>query len=318
MAVEAEFSEDVQRLRQSLALLVGPVFRGERLEDVCDAHDPRLHRHLVPHESFRVALSIHALMVTAGVLRHVLQVARPRQGFEHLDRRDDVMIDDLPLLLGKRAAPDREILKLILGQEARLMAGHIGPAVFGDAFDPLDIGIAHSLAADIAGAQKSAIFVDPANALAVSGLEFARFRVAARCGQAQLFFHEIYFCISLEDLKARVDEVNPVVDGFELGRFVDDMHRRRDLPAIMKQSRDLQLIPVLVVHPEITEWPLFRLGNRFRQHHRERRHALAMSARVGRFLVDCRVHQVDERFEQFFKLVDEHPVSEGDRCLRGK
>ncbi len=39
MAVQPEFAEDLQRLGQGFALLIGPVLRGEGLEDVGDAHD---------------------------------------------------------------------------------------------------------------------------------------------------------------------------------------------------------------------------------------------------------------------------------------
>ena len=47
----------------------------------------------------RVALAVHALVVAAGVLRHVPQVLRPGQRLQHLDGGDDVVVDDLALLL---------------------------------------------------------------------------------------------------------------------------------------------------------------------------------------------------------------------------
>ena len=52
--------------------------------------------------------------------------------------------------------------------------------------------------------------------------------------------------------------------------------------------------------------------------YREHGHALAVSAGVGRFVVDRRVDQLDERLEQFLELVDEHPVGERDRRLRDR
>src|SRR5262245_38452848 len=97
VAVLLHAAEDLKRLGQRLALLVGTVLGGERLEDVGDAHAARLHRHLLAREALRVALAVHALVVAAGVLGHVGQVLRPRQRLEHLDGRDDVVVDDLAL-----------------------------------------------------------------------------------------------------------------------------------------------------------------------------------------------------------------------------
>ena len=52
------------------------------------------------------------------------------------------------------------------------------------------------------------------------------------------------------------------------------------------------------------------------EHHRERRHALAMAARIRRFVVDRRVDHLDERLEQIFEVVDQQPIRERDRRLR--
>ena len=117
VAVELELAEDRQRFGQRLALLVGPVLGGERLEDVGDAHDARLHRHLLALQAARIALAVHALVVAAGIFRHVLQVPRPGQRLQHLDGHLDVVVDDLALLLGQRAGADGQILDLVVGQE---------------------------------------------------------------------------------------------------------------------------------------------------------------------------------------------------------
>ena len=100
VAVVAEFVQDVECLRQGHAGLVGAVARGERFEDVGDAHHPRLPAHLLARQAARVVIAVHALMVAASVLENILQVIGPRQLLEHLDRRADVVVDGLALHFG--------------------------------------------------------------------------------------------------------------------------------------------------------------------------------------------------------------------------
>src|SRR6476646_9487313 len=50
--------------------------------------------------------------------------------------------------------------------------------------------------------------------------------------------------------------------------------------------------------------------DRLGEHHGELRHALAVAAGIGRFLVDRVVDEVDEGLEQLLELIDEHPVAE--------
>src|SRR5207248_11337689 len=64
MSVQPEGPEDLQRFGKRLAALVRPVLGGQRLENVGDPHDPRLHRHLFPLQSTRITLPVHALVVT--------------------------------------------------------------------------------------------------------------------------------------------------------------------------------------------------------------------------------------------------------------
>src|SRR5712691_7222889 len=66
--VQLEVSEDLQRFGKRLAALVRPVLGSQRLENIGDPHDPRLYRHLLPLQSARVTLAVHALVVPAGVL----------------------------------------------------------------------------------------------------------------------------------------------------------------------------------------------------------------------------------------------------------
>jgi len=90
-------------------------------------HDPGLNGHLLPGQAAGIALSVHALVVAPGVLRHFAQVCGPRQRLEHLDRGDDVMVDRFALLLGERAAGDRQVLDLVLVEKIRTLPRDVGP-----------------------------------------------------------------------------------------------------------------------------------------------------------------------------------------------
>src|SRR3970282_1899451 len=124
--------------------------------------------------------------------------------------------------------------------------------------------------------------------------------------------------VPCQDLETRVDEVYPVEDAFELRRLVHHVHRRGHLAAVVQQARDLELVAVLFRHLQIAQRPLAGPADRLGQHHGERRHALAVPARIGRFFVDRRVDERDEGLEQLLELGGEHAVGEGDRRLRGE
>ncbi len=112
--------------------------------------------------------------------------------------------------------------------------------------------------------------------------------------------------------------MNAVVDGLQLGRLVHHVHRRRHFAAIVQQTRDLELVAVLVAHVEGGQGSLAHVVHGLGEHHRQLRHALAVAARIRGFLVDRRVHQVDERLEQLLQLDDQHPVGQRHRRLRSK
>src|SRR5882672_6127115 len=51
VSVQPEVSEDLQRFGKRFAALVRPVLGSQRLENIGDSHDPRLHRHLLQPQS---------------------------------------------------------------------------------------------------------------------------------------------------------------------------------------------------------------------------------------------------------------------------
>ena len=95
VAVAGEFLHDLQSLRQLHAPLIGPVAGRECLEDVRDGHHARLQRHLLTRQAPWIALPIHALVMAAGKLGDIPEMPGPRQRFEHPDRCDDMMIDNI-------------------------------------------------------------------------------------------------------------------------------------------------------------------------------------------------------------------------------
>jgi hypothetical protein len=74
----------------------------------------------------------------------------------------------------------------------------------------------------------------------------------------------------------------------------------------------------LSVSTKSASGPSRGLVRRFGQHHRQFRAALAVLAGVGRLVVDCRVDELDEGFEQHLELADQLPVGQRDGGLRGE
>ena len=194
------------------------------------------------------------------------------------------------------------------------MARDVAPAVLGDALDVLDVVVAHALAADIAGVQELAVVVVLAQALTQALVFLRRLHRLER----HSFLQGRELGVPLQHLEARVDEMDAVVDGLELGRLVHDVHRRGDLAAVVQQARDLELVAVLVAHVEVLERAVAGFVDGLGEKHGEHRHALAVAAGVRRLLVDRAIDEVDERLEQLLELVDQHPVGERDRRLRGE
>ena len=151
----AEFLHDAQRLRQLHPRFVGSVFGGERFEDVGNAHHARLPGHLFAREPFGIAFAVHAFMVATGIFRHLFEMGRPGQCFEHFDRGDDVMIDDFAFLGGERAGADGQVLDFICRQKLGIHALGVAPMTgTADIADALLVIRCHGLAADVGTPQE--------------------------------------------------------------------------------------------------------------------------------------------------------------------
>ena len=295
MPAELELSENSQRFREGFAFLVGAVLRSKRFEDVGDAHAARLHRHLIARKTARIPFAIHALVMAARILRHILQVLWPRQSLEHLNRDLDVMVYDLALRGRERAGAYAQILSLVCRQKIHQVALYVVPAVLGrDCLDPLLIFDSHRLAADIAGTQKFTVFVDFTHSQLEFALELERCLPVGFLERFELGSEQLNLGIALDDLEARIHQMDAVKYGFQLGRLVDYVHWRGDFAAVMQKACDLQLVAILGAHAETLERPDLDVVDRFREHHRQERHALAVPGRVRGFIVDRGVDQIDE------------------------
>ena len=319
MPVAGHFFHDVQRLRQLHAALVGPVCSGQRLKNIGNAHHAGLHRHLLTRQPARVAFAIHALVVPPGIFGHVFQVPRPRQCLQHLDGGDDVVIDGVALGLCEGAGTNGEVFHFLGCEKGGLHALHIAPlALHADGTHAQLVGGLHGLHAFVAAPQKITIGLDTLQ-LALQVRLGHRFgpRIHHRT-QGQLCAQRCQLGIAFEHFKARVHQVDAVINGLQLGRLVHHMHRRRDLAAVVQQARHLQLVAVALGHVKVCQRPFGRGIGGFGQHHRQGGHTLAMPTGVGRFFVNGDVDELDERLEQAFKLRNEQPIGQRNGRLRGQ
>ena len=90
------------------------------------------------------------------------------------------------------------------------------------------------------------------------------------------------------------------------------MHRRRDLAAIVQQAGDLELVPVLLRHGEVGQRSVLGLVDRFGQHHRQGRYALAVAAGIRRLVIDRAIDQTNQRFKQIFQLIQKIAIGQSD------
>ena len=110
-------------------------------------------------------------MMPAGVFGHAAKMLGPGQRLQHFYGGDNVVVDDLALLAGERAARDAEVLDLFVSKEMGGIARLVQPLVAGDFPHVLLRLRRHEFAADIALAQKLAVLVELAQARLVGLLE---------------------------------------------------------------------------------------------------------------------------------------------------
>ena len=60
--------------------------------------------------------------------------------------------------------------------------------------------------------------------------------------------------------------MNTVIDGFQLGRLIDHVFRRRHFAAIVKPACDVQFVPFVLIEIKISERAVFGFAGRLCQH----------------------------------------------------
>ncbi len=167
----------------------------------------------------------------------------------------------------------------------------------------------HEFAADVAFGDEGIVVVQPRQAFVERLFQFHL--VAAGHHGFQVFD----FRVALQYLEPGSDLVNAVVDGFQLGRLVDHVFRRRHLAAVVQQSGDVHFVFFLVGHGEAVEDSFVAFVRRVGQHHRQFGHALAVPPRVGGLGVDRGRDQLDEGIEQILLGLQKLLVVQGHRRL---
>ena len=162
----------------------------------------------------------------------------------------------------------------------------------GDFLDPFDSFRGHEFTADVGFGDKGEVLVQLGQVFIQFGAEFLRFPFAIGHG-----LQVIDLRFAFDHFKTGADFMDAVIDGFQLGRLVDHVFRRRYLAAIVKQPGDLQFVPFGLIEIEIGVWSVLGLAYGLDQHHGQFRDPLAVSARIGRFGVDGRRDQFDERIK---------------------
>ncbi len=223
------------------------------------------------------------------------------------------MVDCLALGVRQRAGADGEVFDLVGTEEIGFDTLRGNPAIsLGDAPHTLLVTIAHRFDTDIDVVQEGAITVDRRAQLPPAQL--GRFAFGPGHDGAQ----HGEFGIPANDFETRIDELDAIEDRLQLGRLVYDVNRRRHLAAVVQQAGDLEFVAILVAHGEAGQRPVAGEFNRLGQHHRQRRHALAVAAGIGRLLVDRQVDELDERLEQLLQLTDQQAIGQRHRGLGGE
>ncbi len=103
-------TEDIERSRGRQGALVGPVLRGEGVEDVGDGHHPRLQGDRLAPDLTRVAAAVELLVVAPGDVRHLGQPLRPRDLPQEVEGVAHVALDLQPLAIVQAALSDAQVL----------------------------------------------------------------------------------------------------------------------------------------------------------------------------------------------------------------
>ena len=103
--------------------------------------------------------------------------------------------------------------------------------------------------------------------------------------------------VQLAHFHPAADDLDAVINRFELGGFVHDVHGGDDFSAIMQPGGDVQLVFFFLVEGEVFEEAVAVAAGGVGQHFGQHGYADAMGAGIGGFGVDRGGHHFDEGFE---------------------
>ena len=210
-----------------------------------------------------------------------------------------------------------QVFHLISRQKFSLHAIRIAPHIGRtNVPNPLLVCLRHGLRPEVDLAQEITVLLQRSDFLATLRLQVGLRGHILHRAQGKLCPQRRNFLVPLEHFKTRVQQIDPVKQGLQLGRLVHHMHRCGHLSTIVQQAGDLEFIAVPVIHDEIRQRSGLRCIHRVGQHHRQGRHALAMASGVMGLLVDSQIDNADERLKQLFHLSDQVATGDGDGSLR--
>ena len=367
MPFVAHQNHDAQGFREGLSFLVGAIFSGQGFENIGNRHHPGLRAHLLLLQAARIARAVRPFVVPAGQLGHSAQVPRERQGRQHDDGLDDVIVDDVAVFVAQGTARHPQVVQLapvelplrhaqleapgvvrrqqvarialhqvlgLVGQErftdrqgrrrtallaTGFIAGHTKtvveraqPGARADLLQARHFLGRHEFAALIARGDKSKLLVEHPPLGLERGAQFRRI-AAGRHGPP-----EFDFGIALEYLEAHPHFVDTVVEGFQLGRLVDDILGRRHLAAIVQPPGDVQGLPFVFAQLEIGIRARRALAGRAGQHLGQFGHTLAMAAGIRALGIDGAGHQLNQALQQGFLGLDQPLVIDRHRRRAGQ
>ena len=122
--------------------------------------------------------------------------------------------------------------------------------------------------------------------------------------------------VAAQNLESGTDFVNTVVNGFQLCRLVQHIFGRGDFAAVVQPCRQMESVPFVFGHFKVGKRAVLVHHRRQSQLARDNRNALAMRARVRRFVVNRAGDDFQKCLQHVFLRFNQLLVVNGDRGVR--
>ncbi|MNF42373.1 hypothetical protein D3C84_234200 [compost metagenome] len=150
-----------------------------------------------------------------------------------------------------------------------------GPGSLGDAVQSLQVCIGHGFAPQVAASDEGEIVIKGGQAGITCFTQEWLLTAQGKCMPV------VDPGIALEDFEARADLVDAVVEGFQLGGFVDHVFRGGDFAAVVQPGGDMQGFPLVVGRLVGHELRGLARGSGLGEHQGQCRDALAVATGIG-------------------------------------